>query len=86
MATFDDVQMLNLIHDSAYSLGLIIRDHVPEEKRTPLLDALLRHFDTQDAELTSRVCRVFEIALAQGIADAHRERTFETIGLPRCST
>lgn len=79
MSTYYELPALDYAHDCAYKLGEVIRQNVSSVDRLKLVDALVSHLQTQDEKLSDRMCRMFQIGLSQGIADAYSKGTLDSL-------
>jgi len=74
-----DIDSIDDAHACAYKLGLMIREHVPTTARLKLIETLVIHLQQEAEKPSDRMCRMFQIGLSQGVADAHSEGTLERL-------
>lgn len=63
----DNPNLLDAARKCAIDLGDIISQHIPEESRLALFTALLEHLDTKEHNERTRLLRVFESGILEGI-------------------
>lgn len=79
MSTYYELAALDNAHDCAYKLGEVIRQNVSSVDRLKVIEALVNHLQAEDENLSDRMCRMFQIGLSQGLAEAYSKGTLDSL-------